>query len=188
MKETTINVSDNRLIRYIEDNNGYMHTYTINEGFLESNDLNKSYSLSMYDDYCFSAFTLDNTINRISFSFDIDHPLYIPLLHLLNGDKEVIIDDDNTNELNKKYLKVYIENNIIYLDFVNELHNDEYLEMFNVFVKNITYDLRSKIDSYGLDTKDRLNIFFREAIKRINEEYHQITIEEYMLKKTLKKH
>jgi len=163
-------------------------TITLQEGFLVNDNLEKSYTLSKWDDYGFNAFSYEDK-NELSFDFDINHPLYFPLLHLLNEDELLIIDDDGTAELNKKYLEVKKINDIIQITFVNklDLESDMDFEKYNVFIKNILYDGRSKIDQQYKDTKERLIKFFDECINVLTEEYHQVTFEEYMVKKKVLK-
>ena len=50
-----------------------------------------------------------------------------------------------------------------------------------MFVKNILYDRRSKVDRKSKDTKSRLNNFFNEVYEDLINEYHQVSIEEYIL-------
>lgn len=189
MQQKEININDNRILRHtlIEDN--YLGTYVISEGFLNNKKFLKSYTLSMSDDYLFSAFTDEDiyTIDKISFEFNDNHPLYIPLLHLLNNDDELIIDDDATRELNKNYIRVHKDDNTIYFDFISEIDEDD-MNRFNIHIKNIVKDLRSKIDNFNLDTKDRLNTFFKEAYNVFYNPYHQTTIEDKGESLTHKKH
>jgi len=56
-----------------------------------------------------------------------------------------------------------------------------------VFVKNILYDRRSKVDRKSKDTKSRLNNFFNEVYEDLINEYHQVSIEEYILNNSDKK-
>ena len=56
-----------------------------------------------------------------------------------------------------------------------------------MFVKNILYDERSKVDRKSKDTKIRLNNFFNEVYEDLINEYHQISIEEYLLNNSDKK-
>ena len=162
-------------------------TITIQEGFLVNGDLEKSYTLSKWDDYGFNAFIPNDTnLSEVTFDFDINHPLYFPLLHLLSEDKKLIIDDDDTLELNKKYLEIINLDDKIRISFINKLNDFNYYEQkYYVFIKNICFDGRSKIDQQYKDTKERLHKFFNECIDVLTEEYHQVTIEEYMVKKKL---
>ncbi|MCI8778594.1 MAG: hypothetical protein HFI87_05540 [Bacilli bacterium] len=87
-------------------------------------------------------------------------------------------------------MRFYKTDDIIILEFINKLdnYNDSIKHnKFNVFIKNIGLDCRSKIDCQNKDTKKRLWNFFEESIQNITEEYHQITIEEYDLKRKILK-
>ena len=161
-----IKIDDSRLLTYsIID--GYTETLIIKEFFIENNKVVKNYTLSRWDDYGFNTWINANldeleNINKVSYEFDIEHPLYKPLLNLLDNDEELIIDDDNTYEFNKKYMKLYKNNNIIYIDFVNRLIDIDLLEKFSIFIKNIGSDARSKI-AIDSNVKIRLYRFFMEV-------------------------
>jgi len=182
--------NDNRKLSYsISD--GYCPITTIREDFLENGELKKDFRLCRWDDYGFTSYVDADydeymEMKEVSYTFEPGHPLYIPFFHLLKGDKELLIDDDETYQENMKYMIIYIDNDIITLKFVNNLEEDESIERFHVFIKNIGFDLRSKIDCNDLDTKERLFNFFNEVNKLFMEENHQITMEEYMLDKPKK--
>ena len=126
-----------------------------------------SYDLCQSDDYGFYAMgTNDFEGDTLTFSIDKNNPLYIPFLNLLNKDKSLIIDDDLTRELNQKYLEIVDEGDSISLSFINKDEKASCIDKFDVFIKNIAYDLRSKTDSQRLDTKSRLIKFFNEV--RVN--------------------
>ena len=172
----------NSLNYYITD--GYVPVTTVVA--ISKKDFNRTIKFSRWDDYSFSShYDIDfdeyEKLNKESHTFSKSHSLYIPLLHLLNGKKELIIDDDETCEINKKYMKIYIDGDNINIDFINELEKDESFDKFHIFIKNIGFDLRSKIDCENLDTKERLYFFFKEIDEYVNEKYHQMTIEEYLL-------
>ena len=179
--EKRIEISKNRILIY-RISEGYIKpTYTITEGFILNGEIIKDYMLSQWDDYGFNGWIKDNrNINKLSFEFDINHPLYLPLFHLLNYDDELLIDDDATIDDNKKYMLVHRNNNIIYIDFIND--SNEIFKKFYVFIKNIVYDGRSKIDRDYKDTKKRLADFFKEVNKIFTMDYNQLSIEEYFLK------
>ena len=165
-------------------NLGYVPIYSIQVYYKKN--LLKIIRFNMWDDYGFQSYYSvpydeykKETIQ--SHSFEKNNLLYIPLLHLLNGDDELIIDDDETYEIEKKYMKIYINNEKINIDFINNLDKDLAYERFYVFIKNTGPDLRSKIDCFEKDTKDRLYLFFREVSALFEEDYHQMTIEEYMI-------
>ena len=175
--EKRIELSENRILIYRISEGYAKPTFTITEGFLENGNLIKTYSLSQWDDYGLNSWIDDDEdVTKISFEFNMNHPLYFPLFHLLNYDDQLIIDDDGIMEENKKYMLVYI-------DFIDLLEDDIYAsERFNVFIKNIGLDGRSKIDQNYKDTKERLLIFFNEVYDIIMNDYHQTTIEEYIIK------
>lgn len=182
--EKRIELSENRILIYRISEGYAKPTFTITEGFLENGDLIKTYSLSQWDDYGLNSWINDDEdVTKISFEFDMNHPLYFPLFHLLNYDDQLIIDDDDTMEENKKYMLVRREEEKIYIDFIDLVEDDIYAsERFNVFIKNIGIDGRSKIDQNYKDTKERLLIFFNEVYDIIMNDYHQTTIEEYIIK------
>lgn len=181
--EKRIKINNNRTLIYNITKDSFITTYTIKEIFLENNKLKKIYTLSMWDDYNFNSYVdSDDTNDIVSYEFDKNHPLFLALFHLLNYDEELLIDDDGTIEEEKKYMLIKKIKDKIYILFVNKLENNEFLsKKFNVFIKNILYDGRSKIDRKSKDTKNRLSDFFNEVYEDIINEYHQISIEEYLL-------
>jgi len=182
--EKHIKINKNRILIYRISEGYAKPTYTIMEGFLKNGELIKNYELSQWDDYGLNGWINDdNEVIKISFDFDINHPLYFPLLHLLNDDNELLIDDDSTREDNKKYMLIQKEKNKIFVEFINKLESTDMLERFHVFIKNIGPDGRSKIDQNYKDTKIRLFNFFNEVYDVLINDYHQISIEEYLLKK-----
>ena len=178
----TIKVNDDRSIIY-DIRNVYVQTHTIVDK--DAKNIRKVLTLSRWDDYGFKSWQdidydeYDKT-TRLIHVFDKEHPLFVPLFNLLNGNKELIIDDDATSELNKKYMRIYLEDYKIIIEFVNKLNKVADIEKFNIFIKNIGFDLRSKIDCLELDTKERLFFFFKEVYESLIDEYHQMTIEEYL--------
>ena len=182
--ENRIQINDNRILIYRISEGYAKPTYTIMEGFIENGDVIKDYTLSQWDDYGLNGWiNNEESVKNISFEFDMNHPLYLPLFHLLNYDDELMIDDDDTREDNKKYILISKKGDKIYIDFVNELLHSNYTkERFHVFIKNIVFDGRSKIDQKHKDTKIRLATFFNEAHNALINDYHQISIEEWFLK------
>ena len=191
--EKRIKINENRVLIY-KISEGYAKpTYTITEGFIENGEVKKTYSLSQWDDYGLNGWINDcNTyINKISFEFDANHPLFFPLIHLLDHDNELLIDDDDTREDNIKYMTIYKREDKIYIDFINNLKDETHInsdEKFHVFIKNITFDGRSKIDQDKKDTKKRLFVFFNEVNQLLTNDYHQISIEEYILRESINNH
>lgn len=182
--EKRIKINENRILIYSISYGYAKPTFTISEGFREKDELVKTYDLCQWDDYGFDCWiNNDNEVKKISFEFDMDHPLYFPLFHLLNYDDELLIDDDDTREDNKNYMLVHREKDKVYIDFISELKNENHLqEKFYVFIKNIVYDGRSKIDQNQKDTKERLAHFFNEAHSILTRDYRQISIEEWFLR------
>ena len=163
----------------IEKNNRCTLLY---EEVFENKSINKSYEIIWKDNYMFCA--RSNEVNdSVSFTFNIDHPLFFPLLHLLDDSKKVIISDENNKN---KFLEISRDDNNISMSFIG---NDEYKcssGYFDIFVSNKDYSLLKKTCS-DLSIKERLLNFSCEISKSLFEEYHQISMEEYVLKKTLKK-
>ena len=180
--EKRIEINNNRILIYRISEGYSKPTYTILEGFLENGELVKSYNLSQWDDYGLYGWVDNDEDNKLSFEFDINHPLYIPLFHLLNYDDKLLIDDDDTQENDKKYMLIHRKEDKIYIDFINELKNMSHtINKFHIFIKNIAQDGRSKIDQQQLDTKKRLFEFFNEVEDVLVDDYHQGTIEEYLI-------
>lgn len=179
--EKRIKISENRVLIYNVLEGFTKPTYVISEGFIENDEIIKSYDLNQWDDYGLNAWTDDEYVNKILFEFDTNHPLYMPLFHLLNYDKELLIDDDGTIEDNKRYILITREGNKIYMNFTDNTNCMYDGERFRIFIKNICFDGRSKIDRYNKDTKKRLLLFFNESNKILNNMIYQISIEECML-------
>ena len=183
-----IRVNKDRKLRYFNDNS-LLGTVSFSEDFLNAG---VDYRLYRTSDYTFTANDFndgDLHDREISFTFDINHPYYMPFLHLLNGDDELIIDDDDTREDMLKYMKIAKENDIITLSFVNnkeDMLHDTVSDKYRVFIKNIMGDGSSKLDkTLDNDVKKRLFRFFGELSNVFTSEYHQMTIEEYMLRKEI---
>lgn len=139
---------------------------------------NTSFTFVIWDDMSFRAFSGAKNINEIEFILDINDPLYFCFKRFLNGDKRFIIDDDETSEIKEKYMVIEeIEDNIK-IKFVNNLSGEYDFHRFYVFIKNIGPDPRSKIDDYK--TKIRIIEFLRDCENTLLEEYHQITMDEYI--------
>ena len=138
---------------------------SIMKGYFSNGELVKTIRLSMWDDFSFEAW-MDcdyDEVKKISFDFELNDPLYPYLDNLLKGLEKLIIDDDNTREEYKKTMIIFKENNKIVIVFENKLEKNKIMEKFNVFIKNILNDIRSKIDCRGEDTKIRLINFFNDV-------------------------
>lgn len=180
-----ITINENQSMQY-DISSGLIPIHTITSN--DTNDFTKTIMFSKWSDYSFKSWYRINyedneKINKQTHIFNSNHPLYISLLHLLNGKEELIIDDDETDELNKKYIKIYRDKNDVIIDFINNKDKIQVFDKFSVFIKNTEYDLRSKTDCLKEDTKERLYFFFEEVYNLFKESYHQITTEEYLLNK-----
>lgn len=164
----------NKIILNVDNN-----CCTISKGYFKNDMLEKSITLSIWDDFSFEGY-IENTkdISELSFEFDIDDPLYFCLNRLLSTCDELLIDDDDTYQKNQKYMKIIKNNDNIIITFVNNLVDYKEYGKFNIFIKNIFDDDRSKIKSS--DIKDKLVKFFKEAEMVLSEEYHQVTVDEYV--------
>ena len=187
--ERRFQINENRVLIYRVSEGYAKPTFNITEGIMEGNKLLKTYDLSQWDDYGFNGWVNDEETEedkKVSFEFDMNHPLFLPLIHLLNYDDELIIDDDDTREDNKKYLLLHREKDKMYLDFINELeHENKVGERYYIFIKNILFDGRSKIDQNQKDTKERLACFFNEVHNILTKDSHQISIEEWLLRNNM---
>lgn len=153
-------------------------TVSITKGYVNKDGL-KTFSMSIWDDMSFSAWSENmGETDKIEFEFDMNDPLFFCLNRLLGSDKSFIIDDDDTREIMKKYMVIKKDNNIIKVFIINTKIVGYDIGKFNVFIKNIGPDARSKIENY--DTKIRLIKFFRDCENTLLEEYHQITMDEYI--------
>ena len=170
---TSVDFGKTTIIRYsvIKDDN--VSTISFHRGW--------DYSFNSY--YTAYGYSELENIKCESHIIDKTNPLYIPLLHLLNGEDELIIDDDETREINQKYMRINFDGENVIVEFINNLDMDYIpIEKFNIFIKNICADVRSKIDCADKDTKERLFFFFSELADKFQEEdTHQMTIEEYLL-------
>lgn len=184
--EKEIKLLDKNTIN-IDISEAYSGTGTrITKRYFKDGEYVKDFCLAMWDDYGFDAWVDDiETLQKATSlyylipSYD---PLYLCFLEFLGNLNEIIIDSDDVNELNKKTLTIRKkENDVIELIFENLLENISACDKFNIFIKNVGFDLRSKIDCFNLDTKERLYKFFENARATLLEEYHQVTIDEYLL-------
>lgn len=74
--------------------------------------------------------------------------------------KEKIIDDDHTNGVNIKTMKIYRNGSGINIYFKNNEEKPEIMEKFYIFIKNIMEDGRSKMITRDDNMKKRLIDFF----------------------------
>lgn len=175
----TRDLEDGNKILLSIDDKYYIEILSISKGYFENENLLKTVSLFMQDDFNFSGY-MENVkdIKELSFEFDINDPLYFCLNRLLGNSTELIIDDDDTREQMKKYMIIKKENNTIKIIFINKNLNCLEYDKFGVFIKNIFEDGRSKIKF--TDIKPKLIKFFKEAKIALLEDYHQVTIDEHI--------
>ena len=107
--------------------------------------------------------------NKLVFEIDIDHPFYFPLLHLLDNQNELVINDEREND-EQKYLSIKNEEDLITLNFVDKNKNESLKDRFVILC---------------LDKKNKINSFFDEMFEVLSDDYHQINFEEYTLKKKI---
>lgn len=157
---------------------GYFSSYEMAE--FKSGELDRAISFNKWDDYGFQAVCLNSNldeINKIDFIIRKDNPLYSSINKFLGKEDLIIIDDDDTREINKKTIQFLRSDNEIIVSFSNALGKNKFKKC-NIFVKNILPDYRSKIDEGNFDTKDRLYKLF----ENFREEFCPETLEENPIK------
>lgn len=160
----------------------------IEKDYIENNQIVKGFTLCQWDDYAFDVYidNFDFSKESVKFIIDVNDPLFYSFHKLLEGLEELVIDSDEYEENMKMLFIRRINDFDIELEFRSR-ESKKVLEKYTVFIKNIGFDLRSKIDCYGLDTKKRLFEFFENAKNALLDDVHQITIDEYILMRSLKK-
>lgn len=187
-----IEVNENIKIRVIIKKAycGYFSSYEMAE--FKNGELKKIISFHQWDDYGFEAFCFGSDledINSVNFNIKRNNPFYDPINKFLDSEQLIIIDDDATREINKKTLSFLRNGDEFIITFSNKRRKNE-IEKFNIFVKNILTDYRSKIDDGNFDTKDRLyRLFenFREKFCPETLEKYPIKSEEIIMKRTYTK-
>jgi len=161
-----------------------IHIY---KDYYENNELIKGFTFCMWDDYAFDAWPDYNDYSKEKITFVIDEkdPLFYCFHKLLKENKELIVSSDEYEENIKCFCIRKMDDNKIILEFISKCEKNT-VNKYRVFVKNVNFDLRSKIDIEKKYTKKRLNQFFIEAQEILLNDYHQISIDEYMLVKTRK--
>ena len=163
--------------------------YQLTKAYLKNGQLEKTFTLSMWDDYGFNALVVDDEEHKkrnfVSFDIPFEDPIYFCFHRFLNEKEEIVIDTDDLEEENFKTMTIRRKENFdIEIIFDNRLNFDDFsIEKFHVFIKNVMHDIRSKIDCNKYDTKGRLARFFQDVTSVMTEECHQITIDEYLLTK-----
>lgn len=169
MIEKTIKTKNGNIITYRESSGNCIKSRIIQISYFEQENLTKTIILSMADDYGFEGYLEDASAqeireaNRVQFDFGEEDILYKHLETLLGQDNVLTIDDDETWEENKKTMQIFRGDKGIIVAFENKLQDNKISDKFRVFIKNILYDNRSKIDHLQHDTKERLARFFADV-------------------------
>ena len=191
--EKEVKLANERSVRVIVDNEELLPKINITECFCEDSLECAHYSLEQGDKFCFAA-SLDMDLQSeennktLVFNFNVDHPLYFPLLHLLGKDKEVIIKDDEVEDAEQKCLVIVNDNDLITMSFVDKTKASIVSGKF-VVTCDTKFDYLTNLSAVkNNDTKKRLYYFFHEASEVLLEDSHQISMEEYDVhKKVLEK-
>jgi len=183
-------LSDGSVISTKLDKDVYCgHFFSINKRYIINGKLDKSIKLSMWDDFSFEGYSYDKynrEVEDINFEFDVNDPLYFSLNRLLMYKNPLVIDDDETYGIMRKYMEIKKDNGIITIKMSNKTVNDKDYDFYHkwyIFIKNIGSDSRSKIEDDNI--KYNLINFFRESEELLLSNYHQITMDEYL---EIKKH
>ena len=145
--------------------------YLIDEGsyniyFLTEDMEDYISTLSFYksDDFAIYGDTPQDTPlqnGKLEILINKNNLIYDPLLKFLGNDESIIIEDDMTARKHGKKVifKRTEDNNIIILFKYLEL---EITNAYGINIKNILFDLRSKLDQDGTDIKSRLHNLFND--------------------------
>lgn len=146
--------------------------------FDEKKEPIKSLTFRRKSDFIISGMSYDleecGRATTMDFLIPKDSIAYKECSCLLEGLDNLEIEDDDTSEYKKKYLDISKNENGVNFTFINNREDQKQgrsIEKFDVFIKNIFPDGRSKIDRKELDTKDRLNKFFYLNSKKLSYEH-----------------
>ena len=165
---------DKQKIKFKITKNGSIANINISLGYFNDNDLEKILELSMSDDFNFFGTSFIEDEDQLEFSIDANNPMFFAFNRLINEKETLIIDDDDTFDEKKKYLEIKREENNIKIIFHNNISNS--YDKFNIFIKNIFNDGRSKMSS---DVKSKLCKLFLELEEILQNKNHQYTLDEY---------
>ena len=185
--EKVVNLNDERRIKVIVDDS-ISPKKEIVERFTVDGIECAHYSLVQDDKYYFSAeldFDLasEESSNRLIFDIDIEHPLFFPFLHLLNGEDELIIKDNSNDKNESKFLCIKNKNEKIILNFIDKIRSESLTKKFRIEFDSIL-DYFTGIESVkNNDTREKLKVFFDESCNILLDGYHQINFDEYTLSK-----
>ena len=167
-------VLDKQKIKFKITKNGSIANINISLGYFNDNDLEKILELSMSDDFNFFGTSFIEDEDQLEFSIDANNPMFFAFNRLINEKETLIINDDDTFDEKKKYLEINREENNIKIIFHNNISNS--YDKFNIFIKNIFNDGRSKMSS---DVKSKLCKLFFELEEILQNKNHQYTLDEY---------
>lgn len=173
VKEKKItNGKDITCVRLIDD--GFYPMIQIIKSFNEKNNV---ITFSMWDDFSFEGYTRDKKCMeesiKLELTIDIQDPLYSNFSKLIGNDEEIVIDDDHTYEFDIKTMKISRSSNGIDIVFKNNEEKPDTINKFNIFIKNIMEDGRSKLFGRNDNMKERLILFFNEVEKEFLEKEEQ---------------
>lgn len=165
---------DKQKINFKITENESLTNINISLGYFNDNDLEKIFELSMSDDFNFFGMSFVEDKEQLEFNINVNNLMFFAFNRLINEKETLIIDDDATFNENKKYLEIKKEEKNIKIIFHNTISNS--YDKFNVFIKNIFNDSRSKMHS---DIKAKLCRLFYELEEILTNENHQYTLDEY---------
>lgn len=173
--------NNGNIVRIVTEQGYCTNNVHITKAFFKDNELDKTITFSIWDDMSFNTHIHNEElcldITELSFEIDIEDKIYYALNRMLGRSNSLIIDDDDTREELRNYLEFKRTNNKIIITFHDEDIEKPLFERFNIFIKNIGPDYRSKIDDFNI--KYRLVRFFREAEEILTNEFHQYSLDEY---------
>lgn len=185
--EKIIDTKDGKII-YQKIPNGYITFFKIIYiKFNEENKPEKRLQFSMWDDFQFEGAPKEYDLldlEKLDFDIEKENILYEPIKRLLGKDKEFILDDDATWGINNKIMKITENKDNIKVEFINNGKGQEEQEKwdrYKVFIKNIIFDGRSKLDDIcDNSTKKRLRNLFLNLRNTIagKEELEDIILED----------
>lgn len=174
-----IKVSEGRIIRFntfmFEKNEVEKPVYSIEEFFIEHDEIQRSYRLCRNGGYEFygwinTSIATKEIMESLTYDFDENHPFYVPLLHFLGKNTKILIDDEKTQELNKKYIIINKNTDKVSLIFINNITKDEIDKKFNIAINSTEFDFHGKTEYSNTDIKKRLEVLFDEIIELIIKE------------------
>ena len=166
MEKEKVILDGKDIMRFRQVSDGYTPMTQIIKSF---NERNKMLIFSMWDDFSFEGYNRNlssmRTSTKLELEIDIQHPLYSSFNKLLSNDEKIIIDDDHTLGYNIKTMEISRKTECIVLTFTNNKENQEDIQKFYIFIKNIMEDNRSKNNAI----KGRLIEFFNEVREKFLE-------------------